>query len=225
MESKKAVIASDEALIQNYQTQLGYTVVKAPIGGRVGTIHITLGNTVKANDTAPLVTINQVAPIYAQASLPQSSFDALRAVMQGGPVKCFAARNGHSEAIEGAVDYIDNAIDQSTGTFVVRAIFENPDEALWPGMLVNLAINVGQGDTYLTIPEVAVQHETAGDFVYVIADMKAQKRRITVTRIQGGSALIDDGLKENEQVAVDGIMSLKDGAAVAITPTASDKRG
>ena len=107
----------------------------------------------------------------------------------------------------------------------MRAIFENPDEALWPGMLVNLAINVGQGDTYLTIPEVAVQHETAGDFVYVIADMKAQKRRITVTRIQGGSALIDDGLKENEQVAVDGIMSLKDGAAVAITPTASDKRG
>jgi multidrug efflux system membrane fusion protein len=215
--SGQALVESDQALVESLEAQESYTVITAPIDGRTGTINYTLGNIVRSNDTVPLVTINQIMPIAVQASLPQNSVDAVRAAMRGGTVRATATTNS-GKTVQGTLQYIDNAIDIASGTYVARAIFENTDETLYPGTLVNLSIALGQDKPQLTIPEVAVQHDQKGDtFVYVIDTQNvARLTMVKVIRIQDGQALIGEGLSGGENVAIDGMMSIKDNGPVII---------
>ncbi len=215
----QATVGASVAALDSIKAQLAFTRITAPISGRTGTINVTVGNTVKANDTTPLVTINQVKPIRVQASLPQTLFDSVREAMRAGTVTVTALKQDDSAATplaQGTLEYLDNEVNQSTGTFVTRAGFDNPDERLWPGMFVTLTMTLGDDHDALSIPEVAVQHGQAGDFVYVIAEDKAARRDVKIARIQHGTAVIASGLSEGETVAVDGILGLKDGAAVSV---------
>jgi multidrug efflux system membrane fusion protein len=214
LDERKALVLSDEAAVDNIKVQLGYTVIVSPIDGRTGTINVTPGNTVRANDTAPLVTINQIRPVSVQAALPQSSFDAVRTALQKGEVAVLAVRDGSKSVSQGTLAYIDNNVDAASGTFAVRATFPNEDEQLWPGMLANITVNIGNGVQAITVPEVAIQNDTDGSFVYVAENDKAVKRPVGVSRIQDRQALVVSGLREGEQVIVDGMMSLKDGSPV-----------
>ncbi len=209
-----STVLADKAALDNIQVQLSYTVIKAPISGRTGTVNLTLGNNVKANDTASMVTINQVRPIQVQTSLGQDYFDAVRKAMTDGTVSVKATRSNSDDVSLGSVSYIDNNIDQASGTFVSRAIFPNENESLWPGMLVKLTANVGNSSRAVIVPEVAIQNSPTGDFVFVVKDNVAKKTPVKVERIQDGQALIASGLASGEQVAVDGLMALKDGAKV-----------
>jgi multidrug efflux system membrane fusion protein len=215
-DAQRAIVSADEAAVENILVQLAYTDIKAPIDGRTGTINATVGNTVKANDTTPLVTINQIHPILVQASLPQDNFDAVRKALAAGIVQASATRGDGNESLPGTLQYIDNAIDQGTGTFAIRAVFENTDEHLWPGMLATLTLKLGDEKQSLVVPEVAIQHDPSGNFVYAVNGGKAQKKAVTVSRIEGGLALVA-GLEENEMVITDGLMSLKDGSAIAVS--------
>jgi membrane fusion protein, multidrug efflux system len=218
--SAAAALGADQAALENINVQLDYTVITAPITGRTGTINVTVGNNVKANDV-PLVTINQIQPILMQASLPQDTFDKVRSAMQAGRVPAVASREGVAETENGALSYIDNAIDQSTGTFVTRAVFDNANEHLWPGMLGTLTIEVGSFKQALTVPEVAIQHNGSVDFVFVIADGKARKQDVKLTQVQDGLAIVGEGLRAGDQVAVDGMMSLQEGSAVTVAAAAA----
>lgn len=213
----QANVDADQAALENIGVQLGYTTITAPIDGRTGTISVTIGNNVKANDV-PLVTINQIRPILMQASLPQDSFDSIRGAMQTGVVPASASRSGGKSEDEekGTLAYIDNAIDQATGTFVVRASFDNANEHLWPGMLGNLTLEVGMHKDALTVPEVAVQHAGDENFVYVIVDGKAHKKDVKVTQSLDQISIIGEGVEAGEQVAVDGMLSVQDGSAVTV---------
>ncbi len=199
-------------------TQLEYTRIKAPISGRTGTINVTVGNTVKANDTEPLVTINQLKPIRVQVSLPQQYLDAVRTAMAQGEVTVSARRDNAAEAgvSRGKLEYIDNTVDQSSGTFAARALFANEDEALWPGMFVTLELTLGEQKQAITIPEVAIQRGQEGDFVFVIQGNKAERKPVKILRIQSNLAIIDKGVQAGETVAIDGLMSLKSGSDVTI---------
>ena len=218
LESQKAIVLADQANIQDLKVQLDYAKVVSPINGRAGTINLTLGNNVKANDV-PLVTINQLKPIFVQASLPQRYFDTIIKAMKSGPVSVTALRDGSSEATKGTLEYINNTIDVGTGTFAVRAVFQNTREYLWPGMLVQLQLHIGEDKQALVIPAVAVQQSPqGGEFVFVVENNKAQKRPITLLRIEQDLAIIGAGLKEKEQVVTDGLMSLRPGTSVLIQP-------
>ena len=219
VEVAQASLNASQAALDSVRVQLGYTRITAPITGRTGTINVTLGNNVKANDPQALVTINQLKPIRIQAALPQQYFDALRAAMQAGPVTVSAARQddaSNNTIAQGALDYIDNAVDQSTGTFVTRAGFPNADESLLPGMFVTTILTLGSDTSALTVPEVAVQHGQTGDYVFVIDGTKAFKRDVKIGRMSNDLAVIDTGLEEGTNVAVDGLLGLKDGAAVSV---------
>jgi multidrug efflux system membrane fusion protein len=215
VEAQAALVTSDLAEIDNLTVQLGYTRILAPIDGRTGTITATIGNNVKVNDV-PLVTINQIEPILVQSSLPQNTFDAVRGAMRAGAVAVTARIESSSAVAEGTLEYIDNAIDKGTGTFVARARFANADEALWPGMLVSVTLTVGHEENAIVIPEVAVQNTYTGDFVFVITGDTAQKRAVTVKRNVSGMALISDGLEVGETVVTDGMLSLSDDTAVSV---------
>lgn len=215
---------ASEAAIENVRVQLEYTRITAPISGRTGTINITVGNTVKANDAQPLVTINQIKPIRVQASLPQRYLSAVRDAMGKGAVQVTATHEGNAEVSAGTLEYVDNNVDLSTGTFAVRASFPNENEKLWPGMFVNMTLVLGNEKQVLTIPEVAVQHGQNGEYVFVIAGDKAVNRPVKLSRMQDNMAVIESGLEQGEQVATDGLISLKDGAAVTIQKPGEDKQ-
>lgn len=215
-----ATLRASEAALESVRTQLDYTRILAPISGRTGTINVTVGNTVRAGDAQPLVTINQVSPIAVQASLPQSAFAAVRAALDGQGIEAVASVDGEDLA-HGHLAYLDNSINQSTGTFATRAEFENPQEKLWPGMFVTLRLILGDERDALTLPEVAVQTGQQESFVYVIADGKAHKRSIGVARTAGGRAVIARGVEAGEVVAIDGLLSLTDGASVRIEADAA----
>ncbi len=216
LDAAKAAYESQQAAVASLQTQLEYARILAPISGRTGTIGITVGNTVKNND-APLVTINQVKPIRVQVSLPQHNLQAVRDAMARGKVTVEALPEGSTAGpARGTLEYIDNAVDQSTGTFAARASFPNDDEKLWPGMFVTFALMLGDEKGVLTVPEIAVQHGQDGDYAFVLAGGKAAKRTIKVERIENGTAIVASGLKAGEQVAIDGMMMLADGAAVSV---------
>jgi len=215
VQAQTALVTADMAAVDNISVQLGYTQILAPIDGRTGTITSTVGNNVKVNDV-PLVTINQIQPILVQSSLPQGSFDEVRRAMHAGAVAVTAIMENSAAVAAGTLEYIDNTIDKSTGTFVARALFANADEALWPGMLVSVMLTIGQDENAIVIPEVAVQNSYSGDFVFVIAEEKAQKRAITVKRNIESMAIISAGLKVGETVATDGMLSLSDGTTVSI---------
>ncbi|MDB5491404.1 MAG: efflux transporter periplasmic adaptor subunit [Micavibrio sp.] len=215
VESGIATVAADQAAIDNIRVQLGYTNITAPIDGRTGTINVTVGNNVKANDTTALVTINQIKPILVQVALPQSNFDAVRLAMAQGDVPASAKRDGSDAISAGKLQYLDNAIDQGTGTFVTRAAFPNVDESLWPGMLVNLSITLKEDKGVQVVPDVAIQHSPTGDFVFAIIGGKSVKKPVAVARMQDGFAVIAKGLEDTDQVVTDGQMSLKDGSVVS----------
>lgn len=215
-EAQRATVAASEAALANARVLLDYTRVVAPISGRTGTINVTVGNNVKASDPQPLVTINQLKPIRVQLSLPQQALDPLRKAMAAGTIAVQAERDGVVLPVSGRLDYVDNAIDQSTGTFAARATFANEDEALWPGMFVTLKLTLGTEANALIIPEVAVQRGQSGDYVFVVAEGKAVKRPIKVARMQDTLAVIAEGLEPGETVVTDGMLTLKDGSAVKI---------
>ncbi len=216
----QAALSASLAALESVRVQRDYSRITAPISGRTGTINVTLGNTVKANDAQPLVTINQLKPIRVQAALPQHYFDAVRAAMQAGSVTVAARQQDTAStdaaALTGTLDYIDNAVDQSTGTFVTRAGFANADERLLPGMFVTTTLALGSGESALTVPEVAIGRGQGGDYVFVVMGDKVMKRGVTVARLQDGIAVINSGLDEGTTVAIDGLLGLTDGSSVTI---------
>lgn len=219
-----ASLSASQAALESVRVQLGYTRITAPITGRTGTINVTLGNNVKANDTQPLVTINQLKPIRVQAALPQQHFQLLRDAMAKGTVAVSASKQDDTNSVSafatGTLDYIDNAVDASTGTFVTRAGFANEDERLLPGMFVTATMTLGGEEQAIIVPEVAIQRGQSGDYVFLIANDKALKRSVKVARLQDNLAVIAEGLSVGERVAVDGLLGLTDGASVKISADA-----
>lgn len=214
-----AAVNATKASIDSIKAQIDFTKITAPISGRVGTINVTRGNTVKANDTQPLVIINRVKPILVQFAIPQRYYDALRQAGDGG-VEVTAQRSSGGQAIcVGKLEYIDNMIDSSTGAFNARAVFENADENLWPGMFVNISILLNIDKNALVIPQVAVQNGQEGTFVFVVdeAGKKAVKKPVEVLRMQDDKAIIKNGLQVGESVVVDGLLKLSDGSLIEIS--------
>ena len=221
-EGQQAAVAVAQSAIDSANVQLDYTVITAPIDGRAGTINLTVGNNVKANDAQPLVTINEIKPIRAQLVVPQTFLASLRkALLQengnaSAPPEVQAVINNDNQPVMGKLTYIDNAIDAASGTFVARATFDNLDERLWPGMFVNLTVRLGSEDGAMTIPETAIQHGQSGDYMFIVTGGKVAKQPVTVVRTMDGLAVITGNFKAGDVAVVDGAMTLKDGDAVSV---------
>ena len=157
---------------------------------------IQLGNVVKANDTLPLVTLNAVAPIYVSFAVPEQNLPTIRAFLAKGALAVRATPTGETHAeSEGRLTFIDNAVDQQTGTIRLRATFPNRDNVLWPGQFANVTVTLDQQDNAIVIPADAVQTGPKGPFVYVIKpDSSAEMRSVKVDRTDGADAVIAEGV-------------------------------
>lgn len=215
-ESQMASYNSIGAQAENLKVLLGYSQIRAPISGRTGALNIKEGNTVKANDATPLVTINQIKPIAVLFSIPQNYLGKVKESVGSGALTVEASSDSLKEPVTGEVKYINNEIDQTTGSFIVKAIFKNEDESLWPGMFVNLKLFLGNEENALAIPEPSLQQSQSGYFVFVVRDGKAVKQEVQYSRVSEGWAVISSGLNEGDEVITDGLLSITDGSAVEV---------
>lgn len=220
-----ASVAADAALAEQTKVRLSYTVITAPIDGRVGTVSSKLGASVRQGDATPLLTINQLAPIYVAFAVPQRDLLALHAAMKGGPVMVTASISG-SEAAPGPpaighVTFFENSVDAATNTLLVKASFENADRELWPGQFVNVVLTLRTDPNALVVPATAIQINQKGTYVWVIGnDMTVTVHQVTVARQQNGLATIKDGIHPGDVVVTNGQLRLTPGALVAIQPDA-----
>jgi multidrug efflux system membrane fusion protein len=206
-EAARAVAAADRAAIDNARLQLSYCEIRSPLDGRTGSLQVHQGNLVRANDTTPLVVINQVQPVYVQFSVPESQLGVLRARGNGIPVTAVA--QGSNAVAQGRLTFVDNSVDQQTGTITVKATFPNTDRALWPGQFVNVAVTVSERANAVVVPAQAVQNGQRGQYVYVVTNGDGvEMRPVTVADQVEQQAIIAKGIAAGETVVTDGQLRL-----------------
>lgn len=215
----EATVQADEAALDNLKTQLSYYTITSSIDGRVGAIALKQGNAVKAVDTIALVTVNQMQPIYVAFSVPQRDLPQIREEMAKHALAVTAQAPGQASAESGKLAFIDNAVDATTGTVMLRGVFENPQERLWPGQFVNASLTLRVEQNSLVVPAQAVQVGQESSYVYVIKpDRTVEPRTVKVDHSAKGESVIASGLNEGEQVVVDGQLRLTKGTLVEPRP-------
>lgn len=209
-ETAEATAKASQAALENARLNLEYCTIKSPLDGYVGRALSQAGNQVRANDTNPLVVINQVRPIYVNFSIPEQELPEVRKRMAAAAlVTEVLPVDPTQSAAQGTLIFVDNAVDPSTGTIRLRAQFENADAALWPGQFVNVSLRLFEQANALVVPSTAVQTGPEGQYVYVIDDeMTADLRRVTVARTDGERAIIASGLAKGERVVTRGQLRL-----------------
>lgn len=210
---------SAEAAVENARLPLGYSRIRAPIGGRTGRILVQPGNLVKASDANPLVVINDTDPIRVGFSLPERQLSSVRERMTVGKLPVRATPVGTDrELVTGQLGFIDNTVDPATGMVRLRADFRNPKHSLWPGQFVNLELQLGEEADRVAVPAGAVLNGPKGHFVFVVKGENAEQRLVAVARTQGDVSIISEGLQGGEILVVSGQSRLVDGAKVAVKP-------
>jgi RND family efflux transporter MFP subunit len=219
-----AEVQAAQAALEQADLDLGYTEIRAPIGGRVGKLLKDKGNLVGSGEQTALATIVQLDPIYIYWSPSERTrLEVMRLRKEGvyGPrddieVHALLA-DGSEHPYLGKIDFVDNNIDPSAGTVRVRAVFPNPDKQLLPGQYANLRVLVGRDVPALLVPARAVIEEQGGSSVFVVTpDGVAQPRAVVASGNYGQDRVIEKGLEAGEKVAVDNLGKLRAGMKVEI---------
>lgn len=217
-EALDATVGADRAAVDNAKVQLQFATIAAPIPGRTGALMVHAGNLVRANDTTPLVVINQVTPINVSFAIPEARLADLKRYMAAGSLRV-AARppNDDRSAAIGRISFVDNQVDPSTGTIRLKGSFSNEDRRLWPGQFVNVVVTLTTDPGAVVVPTTAVQAGQQGQYVFVIKnDQTADLRTVTVARTVANESVIQQGLTPGETVVTDGQLRLVPGSRVSI---------
>jgi multidrug efflux system membrane fusion protein len=222
-----AAVEADVAAVDNAQTQLAYCTIRSPVNGRAGSIVINRGNIVKANDTVPLVVINQIKPIYVSFSLPEQQLPVIRKYMATERIQVEALiPNDTGPPLVGVLSFVDNAVDTTTGMIRLKALFDNDDERLWPGLFVNVVITLATESDAIVIPVDAVQDSQQGQYVFTVKeDGTADLRPIVVRRTVDSEAVIERGVQPGDRVVTDGQFRLVNGSKVQVTTEGAAQAG
>jgi membrane fusion protein, multidrug efflux system len=213
-------VKSDQALIDAANVQLSYTRLTSPIQGVTGIRQIDVGNIIHPTDPNGLVVVTQLEPISVIFTLPETELPQIQREQSRtkAPLTVFAySQDGKMQLDQGTLALVDNEILQTTGSIRLKANFPNAQHRLWPGELINARLMVDTRHNGLTVAASVVQQGPQGAYSYVIgSDGTASLRPITVAQISDGQALINSGLKANEQVVVDGQYKLQAGDRVTV---------
>jgi multidrug efflux system membrane fusion protein len=218
-----ATIDADRAALENARIQLQYATIRSPLTGRTGSLMVHVGSLVRANDTTPLVVINQLSPINVEFAVPESQLAELRRRLAAGrvPVLVSAPADAGS-TIEGRVTFVDNAVDQTTGTIKIKGSFTNADRRLWPGQFVNVTVTLANEPSATVVPTPAVQTGQDGMYVFVVKpDHTVDVRPIKVERAAGDDTIVSSGVAPDETVVTDGQLRLVPGSRVTVKSSGS----
>jgi membrane fusion protein, multidrug efflux system len=215
--AQEAAVQADTAAVQYAKLQLQYCKIYSPVDGRTGALQVYPGNLVKQNDVPILIVINQVTPLYVNFSVPEQYLSVIKKYMERGRLPVTATPYGDAKPETGYLSFVDNSVDNTTGTIKLKATFANPDHRLWPGQFSTVSLRLTEEENATVVPSQAVQTGQSGDFLYVVAkDMTAQQRTVTVARTIGGESVISKGVAPGETVVTDGQLRLIPGVKVQI---------
>ena len=214
----EATLGADRAAVENARVQLQYATIAAPLAGRTGALMVHAGNLVRANDTTPLVVINQLSPIYVTFGIPEVQLPDLTRYMARGSLHVEAsAPSDGGGAATGRITFVDNTVDQTTGTIKIKGTFANAGHRLWPGQFVNVVVTLTTDPAAIVVPAAAVQTGQQGTYVFVVkGDQTVDLRMVAVARSNSTEAVIKSGLTAGETIVTDGQLRLVPGSKISI---------
>jgi len=221
-----ATVVADKANVQSAKVNLDYTRIYSPIDGKTGDVLVQVGNLIKANDLA-MVVINQISPIYASFSIPESYLSEVKKYMAAGALRVEAQfPNSTQPPAEGKLFFVNNTVDTQTGTINLMAKYPNADHRLWPGQYVNIVLTLTTQPKAVLVPMSAVQTGQNGPYVYVIkANKTADFREVKLGPAIGNWQVLDSGVTAGETVVTDGQSRLNPGSSVEIKTDTADRSG
>lgn len=220
-EQAKGQILVNEANVQTAKINLGYTTISAPVAGKIGRSAVTKGNVVGPN-TGPLTVIVSQDPMYVTFPVSQREFlrfqqreEALDVTQLKSTLR-FADNRTYDQT--GTINFVDVTVNRSTDTVLVRASFPNPNGALIDGQLVRVAVEAGNPEEKVIIPQAALIADQEGVYVFIVEDGKAEVRRLQVGGEHGNGVVVESGLSGGEQVIVEGLQGVRPGSPVIASP-------
>jgi multidrug efflux system membrane fusion protein len=213
----EGTIAADKAAIDNAKLNLVYTRITSPINGRIGLRQVDIGNYVTAASGSSMAVITQMHPIAIIFTLPEDQLQSVREKMQKGTLQVDVySRDDQTKLSTGKLLTIDNQIDPTTGTAKFKAVFENPENSLWPNQFVNVHLLLETRKDAITAPVSAIQRGPQGTFVYLVDNNNTvQVRPVQLALTQGNTVVIASGLQPGEKVVTDGQEKLQAGSRVS----------
>ena len=231
-EADKAAVASAKAEVETARINLDYTKIKAPIGGRIEKSALTPGALVTANQSTPLTTIRQLAPINVDLTQSSTSFLNLRQAIASGQISSadsavsvqLKLENGTLYPLPGTLEFAEANVDEGTGTYTLRAEFPNPDRLLLPGMYVRAIVKEGVVDNCFLVPQRAVSRDVKGDPValFVGKNGEVEQRTLATSKSIGNSWLVTSGLEDGDRVVVQGSQYVQAGQTVTVKQVVVD---
>ena len=222
IENAKAAVRADEAAADTARLQLGYTVVKSPLDGRMGRAEVRVGAFVGKVEPTLLATVSTIDPMYVNFSVSErealSVWARRRAELQARPGASGISMTLPDDSAypqDGRLDFVDRAVDPRTGTLALRAAFPNPTRVLQPGQYVRLRILLSERPDALVVPQAAIQESQGSTSLFVVApDKTVQARTVRMGPRVGPLWVVDEGVKAGEHVVVKGLQQIRAGARV-----------
>jgi membrane fusion protein, multidrug efflux system len=216
----QGTLEADMAAADNARILLSWTQIRSPLNGRTGALSVYAGNIVTANSNAPLITINQVQPIYVNFTVPEQYLDAVRKNLSSNTLEVDVLVEGKKKnSVNGQVSFIDNTVNTAAGTVMLRAAFPNVDLKLYPGQFVDVIVSMPADEKSVVIPTRAVQTTQQGTAVFIMQpDNTVRFATVNVARTEGDKVALDSGVKPGEVVVTDGQLQLTPGAKVTVVP-------
>jgi len=229
LKQAEADVEYSKATVESARINLGYTRIIAPVTGRIGKSNVTIGALVTAHQASPLAVVQQLDPIYVDATQSSATLLRLKRNIASGLLKGngpnqtqvkLLLEDGTPYPLEGSVKFSDVTVDPSSGSFILRMVFPNPKQILLPGMYVRAIVQEGEVDHAILVPQQGVSRDPKGNPVALIVDGsgKVQQRMITADRAIGDRWLVASGLAPGERVIVEGAQKVRPGAAVKVVP-------
>jgi multidrug efflux system membrane fusion protein len=218
----EAQVKQNEAAVQNARLNLDYCTIRSPINGRAGQRLVDLGNVVTANSSSLLV-IQRLDPIYVDFTITERNLTAVQRAMAHGILKVeVGLPDEPSQPRGGTLTFLDNSVQEGSGTVKLRATLSNGDRRFWPGRFANVRLILERRPDAVLVPSDAPQLSAKGRFVYVVKpDFTAELRPVKVGQRQGDLVVIEQGLKAQERVVVTGHLGVTPGGKVRIQQSGS----
>jgi membrane fusion protein (multidrug efflux system) len=231
----EAAIQQAEAMLTTARINLGYTKIKSPINGRIGKSNVTVGALVTALQASPLAVVQQISPIYVDATQSSATLLRIKRNIASGLLKVSGSNHtqvnliledGTTYPLEGTMKFSDVTVDSSSGSFIQRMVFPNPKHILLPGMYVRAIVQEGEVDQAILVPQQAVARDPRGDPIVLVVDGegKVGQRMLTLDRAIGDRWLVASGLSPGERVIVEGVQKVRPGSTVKVVPFQEDAK-
>jgi membrane fusion protein, multidrug efflux system len=216
-DAQDALVHADEAAVESAKLQLQYCTIYSPVDGRTGALQVYPGNLVKENDVPVLVVINEISPIFVDFAVPEQYLGVVKKYMSGGRLQVEATPYGDNVAETGYLTFVDNNVDNTTGTIKLKGTFPNGDHRLWPGQFSTVSLRLAEEEKAIVVPSQAVQTGASGDFIFVVkSDDTVESRPVKVARQIAGESVISNGIAAGDTVVTDGQLRLIPGIKVQV---------